>query len=53
MKNKSMLENPPLNLTLMDLNIDNSKLLMIQGYLRDTYEIFLKMEDIQLLTVKQ
>ncbi|XP_041972488.1 uncharacterized protein LOC121728380 [Aricia agestis] len=37
---------------LKELNMDDQKLLAIQGFLRDVYEICLNIEDVQNLTVK-
>lgn len=52
-KKESILKNAPLDLTLKKLNIHESKLLTIQGYLRDVYEIYLIMDDIQQLSMKK
>ncbi|XP_041972222.1 fatty acid synthase-like [Aricia agestis] len=43
---------PNFDLTLKELHVDDTKLLAIQGFLRDVYEVNLNIRDIQNLSVK-
>ncbi|XP_041972223.1 fatty acid synthase-like [Aricia agestis] len=51
-KLETKIEKPNFDLTLKELHVDDTKLLAIQSFLRDVYEVNLNIQDIQNLSVK-